>query len=156
MEGFWNVVRPNVSSEYSCYGIISARIKPLPRTAGTVTVPVTGAGGVSGSALPSSVALIIRKRTLYAGRAYRGRTYWAGIPVVQENDSVVSAAAQTAWAPVATMMATILTPAAINGTTFVWVPVLYSKKTGLTNQIQSCSLDLNFRNQRRRQVGKGV
>jgi len=156
LQGIWTLARANLSDEMSCYGIISARVKPKPRTAGTVTVPSGGNGAIVGSALPSSVALIIRKRTLFAGRAYRGRTYWAGVPVVQELDSALTAAGSTAWATVRDAMSAVTTPAAVNGTQITWTPVIYSKSSTLSNQIQSCSIDPIFRTQRRRQLGKGV
>lgn len=156
MESFWNIWRLNASVELTCYGIITQRVRPLPRTAGWVRVPATQAAQVTGESLPSSVAVVIRKRTLYAGRAYRGRTYFAGIPVQQEANSSMSAAAVTAWNTVVLEIAKVITPAAVNGFTFTWTPVLYAKKTALTNQIQSCSQDTILRNQRRRQVGKGV
>lgn len=55
----------------------------------TLTPEAPIAGQAAGVALPNNCALVATKRTNQRGRAYRGRTYFCGIP---EGDVVVSTA----------------------------------------------------------------
>lgn len=155
-ESLWNLIRVNTSNEASCYGILAQRVLPTPRTAGHARTPATILGAIAGSSLPSAVAVIIKKKTQYVGKSYRGRTYFAGIPVVQELDSVITTPAFDAWTVVATGMNQVLTGASINGRQYGWTPKVWSKKQGVRTTITSCVVDQVLRTQRRRQVGKGV
>lgn len=140
-----------LSNECSHISVLCQKIHPVPPFVPYLNVTGAGAGGIAVSALPTSVALVITKRTLLAGRKYRGRTFVAGMPVTQEDDSGVAAAAILLWNVVATAMtATLL------GNEGAWAPVIFHKSDGTTNFITTCLTRPILRNQRRRQLGKGI
>lgn len=156
METFWNILVPLVSNEFSMLGILVQRIFPLPRTVGVIRVPANGTGQAAGNSLPTAVAVVTRLTTAFAGRKYRGRNYWCGIPATAETDSELTAGAIIAWEGVQDALTLPLQPAAINGRTYTFQPVILNRPTMTTTDIVGGTVDSVLRTQRRRQVGKGA
>jgi hypothetical protein len=131
------------------------RASPKPRTF-LATLAINIAGAQTGAAVPSSVSVVVSKHSAFAGRKYRGRWYFAGVPVSQVSASQLIPAAATQWQVFANFCDDVLTDA--DGT--VWVPVIsngYVQDTGVLayTQIVGCQAQSVLRNQRRRQVGRG-
>lgn len=144
------------------YGIIESRSFPLP---GTPPVgfdkKVAYLGSIATPALPPSVAAVIRRRTQYLGRAYRGRIFLAGLAAASVAGGIITAGGVlTDLVTLATAMQTPIFAAAAGSPTFV--PELckvvgpgpiYSYKA---NDITSTFVDPTLRSQRRREVGVGA
>jgi len=129
-------------------------IDPLPRTFVT-SVDVQANGSLPGQSIPSSSAVVIRKRTTFAGRKYRGRCYFAGVPTDNVVSSMLNASAQIAWKKVATAM--------LQGVGGIGqipaTPVLFAPHKGyspLPQPLTATIVDPILRNQRRRQIGVGI
>lgn len=145
------------------YGTIESRSFPLPPT------PVVGydqalvtTGTVEETALPPAVACVIRKRTQYLGRKYRGRTFLAGLGVGAVSGGVVSDATTiTNLGTLADTIAAAIVSATAGSPTFVPEictilrdpdTLVYSYRA---NDIITAVLDKTLRSQRRREIGRG-
>lgn len=139
------------SNEWSLVRTTVQKIRPLPPRLALETVAGAGPGALFQESMPTSIAVVVSKRTILAGRAYRGRCYFAGISAAHEIDSQLTTAGALVWDDVATGMETSLIA---SGYTFV--PVVFHRGDGTSTDIISSLVRLPFRNQRRRQVGKGI
>lgn len=138
-----------VSNEYSYIATWAQKIAPgFPE----IAVRDAGAAGIGGQAvdsLPTSVAVVITKRTQWAGRAFRGRNYIAGLPETHEDNSTLGAAVQAAWDGLATKFGSATWAAEI------YSPVIYHRSDKSFHFVTTCEARQPLRNQRRRQVGRG-
>jgi hypothetical protein len=147
---------PILSSDWTGVRIDVQRVSPRPVTF-QVTEVLNAPGQNVGPSLPSSVAVVVSKRTQFAGRKYRGRWYFGGF---RASDTLNSQLTASALALIQTQMDTLATPL-VAGANETWFPILshgyiagteviaYDKLTGVTaRQI--------LRNQRRRQIGVGI
>lgn len=112
-----------------------------------------GVGQVTGSAVPSGVSVVMRRRAQEAGRYAQGRIYVPGLPVAYEDDSELAAAQVTPFTNVAAGMLTDL----VIPDTITLSPVLYNKQIGTAlYDVQVTEVDTALRYQRRREVGRGA
>jgi hypothetical protein len=96
------------------------------------------------------MSLTITKTTRFAGRKYRGRAFFAGLPVTSESDSLLAPAVLANWEVISDLFNDIIT----NGDV-VWQPILWHRATNTYDDILTAHVKLVLRNQRRRQVGVG-
>jgi len=144
----WKAVH---SVEYSIEGVMAQRILPVPPSVPFLTTTANGPGTVAGDSLPSSVAVTLTKRTVFAGPRYRGRLFMAGIPVDWNFNSVVSPAGSIVYQALCDKLDDNLDDA----DTMLWSPVLWHRETQAYNNITRFDARNTLRNQRRRQVGVG-
>lgn len=131
------------------------RISPGPRTF-VVEKQANSPGLVPGPTVPTSCSVVIRKRTANAGKAFRGRWYFPGLSASHVTNSVVNAAGLALWGDVAaTCFAQI---SIVGGEVADPVLIAYRGNNVWSNGLvlTSCTVDNVIRNQRRRQVGRGV
>lgn len=140
------------ASEFELEGYICQKIHPLPVLASfTQGVAFTvGTGGVE--SLPSSVAVVLTKRTSIGGKAGRGRVYMPAVPVDFEADSVLTGGALGTYTNLANKLDDPLTVA--NGG--VYVPALWHRASRTHHSLIGVTPRNVLRNQRRRQVGRGI
>lgn len=149
-------VRSAQSDEVTWEAAISNRILPLPRRA-QVVATLSSQGAIIEPSLPTSVAVLVSKKTHLAGARYRGRWYFAGAAKTDADESTLNAGGVAAWNAVPGPLLQTLTT--IGGVDFV--PVHYHQSeanpgTYATTVVTSTLLRSILRNQRRRQVGVGI
>lgn len=137
------------SLEWSTIQIEAAGIQPvLPR----VEQVINGLPGTQlGNSLPSSVATVIRRKTLTSGRKGRGRVYMPAVPEDFEDDSAITPAAILVYEA-------LITALSISATTGAWAfGAVHVSRAPLTAiGIDRWQIDPVLRNQRRRQLGRGI
>lgn len=138
-----------ISSEWTAFQMTAQQIFPT-KTAVLVQA-YTGVGEQTGDSLPSSVAVVLTKRTLTAGQRGRGRIYLPGVPVAWETDSQVTNTGLTNYTNLAIVMEGAL---AVAGET--WEPVVCQANGTATKLIDAVDAQKVLRNQRRRQYGRGA
>lgn len=152
-----NQMKTLLSTEWSLTAVKVQRIRPAPRTAGILDVSNAGAGSIAVSSLPTSCAAVLRYRTAFAGRKYRGRSFIGGIPVNNEVDSKIAPAFQVQLNALAFSLTQNRNVNDAGGAPWgVISGVLVHKPTLSTEDITSTDVDDVLRSQRRREVGKGV
>jgi len=139
------------SNEVQHNGVYAQKIWPLPPIVPSFDASAAGPGGVPGSSLPSSMAVVMTKQTAFAGRKYRGRVYIAGLAAIHEDDSKLAPGVFNLWSAFSTTLAGVLAPAG-----YAFTPIVYHKATRTHDNIVNVLTRTNLRNQRRRQIGKGV
>lgn len=138
-----------LSSEWTTDHFEAAGLQPvLPKVDFFDATP----GAVAGVCLPSSVAAVMRRKTLTPGRTGRGRVYLPAIPNSFEDDSKIAVAAQPTYTALGLSLGLDIVDA---GWTFT--PQHVRRKPALQGlDIDRWTLDSIMRNQRRRQVGVGI
>lgn len=149
--GPWTQIKAALADEFSFDGNMAQRIRPLPPLVGVDDFTAVGAGNVPGGSLPTSMAVVISKKTALAGRKYRGRVYLAGVSTAHESDSTLNVGGVGLFLNVANAMDNSL----VEGT-HAFTPVVYHRGDGTTTDVTQCLVREILRNQRRRQVAKGV
>jgi hypothetical protein len=140
------------SEEYFISGYFCQRSWPKPVLQGFTLSTAFLPGTEPGNSLPTSVAVVLTKRTALGGRSGRGRTYLGGVPTAFEADSQLTGAAiQTYNLLCAKLDDTLNT---VNGTTLH--PIITDKLFATAKPITSYVTRSILRNQRRRQVGRGI
>jgi len=144
-----------LSPEFTVVRLEGQRVSPKPLTFLT-TLAINLPGTLTGASVPSSVAVVVAKHTNFAGRKYRGRFFFAGIPASSHANSLLTTTAATAWQTFAGFCDDNLTD--VDGTQ--WEPILshgYVPNTDVLSYtpITQCVASSVLRNQRRRQVGRG-
>lgn len=144
-------ILPRQSDEYTYKGALVQRFSPGTPLVATLNSTNTGAGGIVGNSLPTSSAAVIKKLTTLAGRKYRGRLFLPGIPTAHEDDSELSAAAETA-------LATAFSNFGVSATSggFVFNLILWHKASSTYTDVSIWEVTTPLRVQRRREVGRGV
>lgn len=107
------------------------------------------AGGGSGPCEPGNVAFCVSLRTAFAGRRFRGRKYFSGIPTsMQVENTVDNAFGDAMVAAVQDLISNLAT----NGT-----PLAIISNTGLavTDVVAAIATDYYIDSQRRRLTGRG-
>lgn len=136
------------SNEYTLESLLERKIwqdpPPVP-----VEFAIGEVGSIQQNSLPTSVAVVLRKRTDYAGPRFRGRIFLAGVPISFETDSTITPAAQNDYNDLGAALKLGFTQGL-----YSWIPV---HVTGITwFEIVSVTCDVVLRSQRRRQVGRGI
>lgn len=125
-------------------------ISPVRKVVNDVA-PALTTGALADEACPPTTAVVLRKRTILAGPAHRGRIFVPGIPYTSTFQGQVSAAVRDDWQ----VMANGLT----NDIEFsgrVARAIIWSVQTGVNRgAITQGVLDTVLRVQRRREIGKG-
>lgn len=130
------------------------KIWPLP-----ARVPLIGAISIAGevvaAAMPAEVAFVVSTSSFFAGRAYRGRKYYAGLPFSYFDPStgLWNSAAQIAWAPVESAMIINALSSPPSG---IMEPIIYHRLTHTATLITKAVQKNIPRVQRRRQIGRGI
>lgn len=150
-DGPATAIKSALSEEYAIVRVVAQKIFPLPPLVPYVSTAKAGNGAIAGNSLPTSVTVNVSKRTAYAGRKYRGRTFLAGVPAGFETDSELNAIGIAGFATTKNAIAATIIQGA-----WSWKPVLLHRSTNTTDDILKTDLQIPLRNQRRRQVGKGV
>jgi len=140
------------SAEWELTGYICQKIHPLPVLSAFTQEIGFSPGLVEGNSLPSSVAVVMTKRTGMGGRRGRGRVYMPGVPASFEDNSEITDAALQTYDALGARLDTPLT-SAIGG---VYVPILWNRVLSEALTIIQYVPRTTLRNQRRRQVGRGI
>jgi len=141
-----------LSNEYSLNGFSVQKVWPLPVLAAYQKAFVAVPGAIAADSLPTSVAVVIKKKTALAGPSHRGRIYLAGIPKTHEDNSMVTGAGTNLHNALADALSNNLV--GIGGPGFA--PILWNRDTHIATQIEDFEATTTLRNQRRRQVGRGI
>lgn len=137
-------------SELTHESVVAQKIFPLPPLVPAVVTTAVGPGQVAGGTMPTEVTAVITKRTVFAGRKYRGRIFVPGVPNVSELDSQLSPAALITWQAAANIINSNLTQD--NST---WRMIVWHKATSTFDFTTNLEARPILRSQRRRQIGKG-
>lgn len=115
----------------------------------TLTIAPPQPGGAVEDSMPSNVALCLSLRTALAGRRFRGRKYFSGIPVSKVVGDVIDS---TLVSNMLTDINTMIADLATNGT-----PLSIVSYVGLTiTPVVTCTaVDTLVDSQRRRLIGRG-
>lgn len=128
-----------------------------------VDIPLVVAGNREDPPCPPTVAVVIRRRTSFLGRRFRGRIYIAGIAAADQASGVIAGVDPLAnFAAVAAAIGGPIASANVGAPSFE--PVLIGRipaqrslpQTGwLITPITSADKDNTLRSQRRREIGRG-
>lgn len=144
---------PFMSSDVRFSFAIAQRIFPAPRTAGTVRSGAAGPGARATDSLPPQCCMVIRKRTGFAGRKFRGRLYMPGLSEDDQNNGTFSGAR---WAGLASLWDAELTTVFTSGGGNSYKAVICDRTGGLrVNAITTTQSTEIVRTQRRRVRGVG-
>jgi len=124
-----------------------------------------GNGAIEEPPLPPSCAVVIRRKTSFLGRKYRGRIYIPGVAQTLTANGVVLAGA--GGMNQMNALALILQGTIVSGDTGgpTWRPVLLARDASVTggdnpgwrvNPVTLCQADNKLRSQRRREIGVGA
>ena len=122
-----------LSNEATYRGVGVKRILPLPATIESFTIVNAGIGAAASTALPKQTAGVISLRTAFAGRAFRGRSYF---PFPSEIDNLANGLPGPSLVTSLNTIGTILiaSRAVTNGATSeTWTPVVYHRNLGTTD-----------------------
>jgi len=116
-------------------------------------VDVGVAGLVEGACCPSGVCVLLRRYTQLSGSRFQGRIYLPGVPVANEEDSMIPIAKRDDYDTLrANMIATLEGVDASED----FVPVVTPSAPSLPqDQVYGVALDPVLRYQRRREIGVG-
>jgi hypothetical protein len=141
------------SNELTHVDIVVQKIWPLPPFVPIFSAVAAGAGSIAQNSLPTSMTAVITKRTAFAGRKYRGRVFVCGVPITLELDSQITAAGLILYNNLAAVLDDAQTSALGAN---AWVPIIWHRVPKTFDTVVSADARPILRNQRRRQVGKGV
>lgn len=131
-------------------GMRLQRIRPLPAPVAVTSTVGNGAGTGGGSALPSQSALLVSKRSLFAGRANRGRAYlpfWSdAFNSADGHPTAAGLALAQAWA---TQFLSALN-VAVGGASVSLLAVVYNRASGGSVVISNAIIRDAWATQRRR------
>lgn len=151
------VAKAQRSNQITCIGVecrdlsvqdsFVVSVAAIPPIVGTVPSPV----------LPANVTFAVSFRTPFAGRSFRGRSYWIGLAEGDvTGDFIATARSQGILAAVTDLMDTV--PTALNAQLAVVSRFNngVARSTGIATPVTSIILvDLRVDTQRRRLVGEG-
>lgn len=134
-----------------------ARTPPAVQLSPTYEVDIVdNDGDYVGESLPTSIALVVKRKTDFGGRRGRGRIFLTGVPLDWEDDSRIDTTDVNFDAAMTALLANL--NATVTNATIEWQPRHYmpSHPTVLAGPIRVWAYDPILRNQRRRQVGVGI
>ncbi len=144
---------PSLNVDMVLTSVRMSKIYPVPRSAPYELVMIPVPGGNNAEALPPQCAMLVKKRTAFAGRKFRGRLYQPGM---SENDQASGKWAGQRYDDVFNFWTQELTQiwATATGGELMYV---VTNKTGFpTYQIVQGVQDTIVRTQRRRVQGVGT
>lgn len=149
----WDDIRAGMSNEFQDVTLSGQWVYPV-RYVNRVLVPANTTGALASVSEPSGVSLVIRRKTVQAGRKYRGRVYMPGITKADTSGSKIGNAWYLAYASDFEDM--VLSQPLI-GITEIVHPVIWSYKAPTrATRVVAAEVDRDLRYQRRREIGKGV
>jgi len=130
------------------------------RSAGSLSVQNAGPGARSALLSPPQDAVVIRKRTAFAGRAYRGRIFIPGMAQGDVEAGLVATVFKTAFAgtDIINGFENGVNTGIAYGEALLRFIVAQTPPGGVPIKRATCvtaALDAYCRSQRRRQIGKG-
>lgn len=134
-----------------------ARTPPAVQLSPTYEVDIVDdVGDYVGGSLPTSIALVVKRKTDFGGRRGRGRIFLTGVPSDWEDDSRIDTADVNFSGAMTSLLSNL--NATLTNATIEWQPRHYmpSHPTVLVGPIRVWQYDSVLRNQRRRQVGVGI
>lgn len=150
-------------SQDAAWGMIEARSFPVPPTPMVgFDLAVVQAGLEASPSMPNAVTVVLRKKTGFLGRAYRGRVYMPAVPQSFITDGLVNGAGQTAYNNAMAVLVAGIQSADAGAPKFVPMIMAYTRDvdgniTGVRkNPVTTMVLDKIFRSQRRREIGVGA
>lgn len=153
----------NAASLDASWGVIESRtFNPPAVPLEGFDLGVTWVGGGEDPACPPTVAVVIRKKTSFLGRKYRGRNYFAGIQTTNVFEGRVTVAGIAPWEALRDAMAATIVHTVAGSPSFApCIAALDASvvvaPVGVRNTvITSCFLDTVLRSQRRREIGVGA
>lgn len=148
-------VLPTLSTFIALERVLTQRVYPLPRTAGFyIDHGDADIGTQVGDMLPPACAVVMRKRTPLAGRAFRGRMFVVGMVEADQVNGVWSGAN---WNAMAIAVGTIISSGLASAGGGSYIPGIGPKAITDDNfvPVTSYFADPVVRSQRRREVGVG-
>lgn len=147
------------------WGTIEARsvvVPPIPPVGYDYAITQQGEG--EDVSMPPTVAAIIKKKTAFLGRKYRGRNYFAGIPRDSVENGQIISGVLSVWETLRDAMAATITWTAGGSPGFRPVIAAYTYSSGddpvidgiRVTPITSGEVDTVLRSQRRRELGVGA
>jgi len=141
-----------LSEDFESVFLAGQTVYPVRKVATEVAL-TPSAGEVVAPACPPTTAVVIKKLTVLAGSANRGRVFIAGIPYQNIAGGSIAAGSYGAWQ---TISAGIAEPLTFGASRFA-VPVVYSTASGvIRGDVTDFGVDQILRVQRRREVGRGI
>jgi hypothetical protein len=147
---FKDHVKPSLHLDFAYVGTLVQRFFPGPPLFAVQSIIGNGIGDKTGEPLPTSSAVVIKKRTAFAGRKYRGRIFQAGIST---DDIANSAMKPTPLGVLVNGWGSYLSNKT-NGA-WTWKPILWHVSTNTGTDILTLASDGIVRVRRRREVGVG-
>lgn len=153
----------NAASQDAQWGVIESRLFIPP--GGPITgydKAITVLGQVAEDAAPPTVAVVCRKLTAFLGRKYRGRNFFAGIPITHITSGKINSGAMSLWQDVVDAITSAITHGVSGSPNFIpQIAALDSSvivaPVGVRHtQVTGGFLDLTLRSQRRREIGVGA
>lgn len=146
-----SVWKPVMSDEWHYTLTQAQKVYPTPPQYPVQVGTNSGDGAVGTPAANTSDAIVFTKRTALAGRKYRGRFYIAGYPNTYQFESAIESTSVATMTPLGAALVGTYT----NGT-YTFDPVLFHRSDNTNTAIAATVLRTTIRNQRRRQLRKGI
>lgn len=140
-----------LGAQASWYGVRVQKQLPLPKPVAAISAGFIGPGTGSAATLPGQAAAVMTKRTLLAGRAYRGRIYlpFAAQAMNNATTNKPEPAAMALFNAIGTALAGNITVGTVPNQT-VLQPVLFHRRTGTTTPLQEMTAAGAWGTQKRR------
>lgn len=147
----WAPLYKAILSDLTFYqGLSVQRIFPAPPTVPVVLTNLEGAGVAAGDLLPGQVAGIIKTKTAFAGKKYRGRIY---LPFPSEGSNEPPGRPTAVYEGAAQNLANSMFALGVvggAGNTVDIIPVVYHRAGQTTDNITSSDAQRKWATQRRR------
>jgi len=139
-----------MSNQASYSGLRVQKIKPAPVTVAVVSTNGAGVGTTGTLNTPPQTAMLMSKRTAFAGRANRGRMYisFPSDSYTLANGGITAGGITAATALANTLFASITVT--VGGASVTLAPIIYQKATGTSVFVTNIVFPASYATQRRR------